>query len=328
MKATLSAIALGALLACNFAQAQVTITQQGTGNEAFTEQQGAPTPGFGPRATTIQIGNNNHAGDPGTRTPGILQRAPFEHTSARIFQIGNENSANILQDGAMLPVNAIIEQVGNGNTAAISQFIQTFSDGVLSQTGTNNRATLEQSFVSDSGFRAVQNGSDNQLAVRQIGTVFGGVGAPAVVQTGSGNSATLHLQLLLGMGTSIEQVGDLNTVNSRVFDGDSIGNTIRQDGTGNTAVTDQVGGATVGSSFTIQRQVLMQRGNNNVASLSQAGPNDSLIQQCGTDNSATVAQTYVGPGDPNIAFIRQAGNGFTATLTQTGASNNAGVYQH
>jgi hypothetical protein len=328
MKATLSAIALGALLACNIASAQITITQQGTGNGAFTEQQGVMTPGFIPRATTIQIGNNNHAGDPATRTPGILQREPFPFANARIFQKGNENTADIVQDGVVLPVNAIIEQVGNGNTAAISQHIQTFSDGVLSQTGTNNRATLEQINITDSGLRAVQNGSDNQLSVRQVATVFGGIGVPAVTQTGSGNSVTLDLERLLGTGAHIEQVGSMNTVTSTVRDGEAIINSIRQDGTGNTAMSHLVGGTPVGSSFTIQRSVIVQNGNNNFASLMQTGPNDSLIKQVGNDNSATIAQTYIGPGDPNIAFIKQIGSGFSATLTQTGASNSAGVYQH
>jgi hypothetical protein len=328
MKTSLSAIALGALLACNFASAQVTITQQGTGNEAFTEQQGVVAPNFIPRATTIQIGNNNRAGDPATRTPGILQREPFGTANARIVQNGDENTANILQDGAVLPVNAIIEQVGTGNTAAISQTIQTFSDGVLSQTGTNNRATLEQSNITDSGFRAVQNGSDNQLTARQEQSVFGGIGVPVVTQTGSGNSVTLLLQRLLGTGAHIEQVGNQNTVTSTVRDGEAIINTILQDGTGNTAVSHLVGGFAFGSSLVIHRSIIDQKGNNNFASVMQTGPNDSLIAQVGSDNSATVAQTYIGPGDPNIAFIRQVGNGFAATITQTGASNNAGVYQH
>jgi hypothetical protein len=330
MKTSLSAIALAALLACNFAYAQtITITQQGTGNEAYAEQQGPlPGPDFNPTATIIQIGNNNHAGDPGSRTPGILQRERFESANARILQNGNENTASIVQDAVALAVNALIEQVGNGNTAAIRQHIQTSSNGSLRQTGNNNVATLDQEGVSDSGFQAVQTGSDNQLSVHQVGTVFGGVGPPNISQTGSDNSVTLNLEHLLGVGTQIEQVGSMNTVNSTVRDGDDIVNSIQQNGTGNTAVTNQVGGLAFGNSFTLHRSVITQNGNNNLASLLQVGENDSLIKQVGNDNRATVAQTYIGPGDPNTAYIKQIGNGFTANLTQTGAGNNAGIYQH
>jgi hypothetical protein len=328
MKASLSAIALGALLACNFATAQtITITQQGTGNDAYAEQQGPlPGPGFNPAATIIQIGNNNHAGDPVSRTPGIVQRDRHEFAAARILQNGNENTASIVQDGVAFTVNAIIEQVGTGNTAGLRQHIQTGSNGSLRQTGTNNVATLDQEFVADSGFSAAQTGSDNRLSVRQRGTVLGPPTVPPTVeQTGSGNSVTLDVERLFITSMHIEQVGSMNTVNSTVLDGDDIGNSIRQNGTGNTAVTNQVGRLAIGSSF---RSVITQNGNNNLASLMQVGQNDSLIKQVGNDNSATVAQTYIGPCAPNTAYIKQIGNGFTASLTQTGAGNNAGIYQH
>jgi hypothetical protein len=325
MKTTLSAIALGALLACNFATAQVTITQQGTGNGAYTEQQGTPGPTPFPIATTIQIGNNNHAGDPVSHTPGILQREPFWGGNARIYQEGDENTANIVQDGVVFPVNAIIEQRGNGNTAAITQTIQTYSDGTLYQNGNNNLAILDQRNVTDSGFSAVQNGSDNKLSVLQMQTVYG---IPSLTQTGSGNSITLDLERLLGSGPVIEQVGSMNTVDSIVRDGEGIINAIQQNGTGNTALTYLIGGPSLGSGFHIQRSVITQTGDNNSAIHLQEGPSDGYIKQAGNDNSATLTQTYVGPGESNIGYIKQIGNGFTASLAQNGAANNAGVYQH
>jgi hypothetical protein len=326
MKASLSAIALGALLAYNFATAQtITITQQGTGNDAYAEQQGPPGGPLIHAATIIQIGNNNHAGDPVSRTPGIIQRERFENANARILQNGNENTANIVQDFVAFPVNAQIEQVGNRNTAGLRQHFLTYSDGGLRQSGNNNVAMLDQEEVVDSGLRAVQDGSDNRLSVRQHRTQ---ISTPSVAQTGSGNSVTLDLESIFGTSPQIEQVGSMNTVNSTVHDGEDIGNSIQQNGTGNTAVTNQVGGIVIGSSFTIHRSVIIQNGNNNLASLLQVGKNDSLIKQVGNDNSATVAQTYIGPGDPNTAYIKQIGNGFSANLTQVGASNNASIYQH
>lgn len=325
MKTSITAIAVGALLACNFAAAQVTISQQGVGNSAYTEQVGAPPAYSTPVATTIQIGNNNHAGDPLTRPPGIIQRDRFELAHARIYQEGDENTANIAQNGVAMPVNAIIEQRGTGNTADITQTIQTWSDGVIYQTGTNNQATLDQHYVTDSGFSATQNGSDNRISVRQFATVYD---YPLLTQSGSGNSITLEVARVLGSGPRIDQVGSNNTVDSLVRDGDSIFNTILQNGTGNTASTHLIGGLALGPGYHNQSSLIVQTGDNNLASHLQAGPSDGCIRQVGNDNIASLVQTYVGPGESNSGHITQIGNGFTATLGQNGAGNHAGIYQH
>ena len=324
MKTTFTAIALGALLACNFAAAQVTISQQGAGNSAYTEQQGTLQDYWRPSATTIQIGNNNHAGDPLTRTPGIIQRDRFEFANARIYQEGDDNTANIAQNGVAMPVNTTIEQRGNANTAGITQTIVTWSDASIYQNGTNNQATLDQ-HVTDSGFRAAQNGSDNRLSVLQYDAVYN---VPTITQTGSGNSITLDLERLLGSGSHIDQVGSNNTVDSIVRDGDSIFNTIRQDGTGNTALTYLIGGPSLGSGYHNQSSLVIQCGDNNLATHLQEGPSDGLIKQVGNDNIASLVQTYVGPGESNSGYLKQIGNGFTASLGQNGAGNHAGIYQH
>ncbi|WLI91418.1 hypothetical protein Q4S45_09945 [Massilia sp. R2A-15] len=321
MKTTLTAIALSALLACNVATAQVSITQQGSGNGAYTEQQGTRYPGSLTAATTIQIGNNNHAGDPVSHTPGILQRERFEAANARIFQQGDQNTANIVQDGAAFTVNAIIEQRGAGNTASLMQTIQTWSDGTIYQEGTNNLARIEQRFVADSRFGAVQNGSDNKLSVLQDDATHNG---PSVTQTGSGNSATVELEHVLGSAALIEQLGSMNIADSVVRTGEGNSNAIYQDGTGNVAMIQQIGSRVFGAAMAEIRQT----GANNFASLLQDGPNGASIGQLGNDNFGTVVQTYVGPGDPNTAFIRQYGNGFSANIVQGGAGNSAGVYQH
>ena len=85
MKATLSATGLGALIAsaCTaaFGRTDGHDAQTGTGNTAFIEQT-MLDPLAPASATIIQVGNNNHAGDPVTQTPGIFQRNA-EPTPAR-----------------------------------------------------------------------------------------------------------------------------------------------------------------------------------------------------------------------------------------------------
>lgn len=325
MKTSLTAIALGALCACNFAAAQVTISQQGVGNSAYTEQLGPLPASSTPVATTIQIGNNNHAGDPLTHTPGIIQRDRFELANARIYQEGDENTANIAQNGVALPVNAIIEQRGAGNSADITQTIQTWSDGVIYQTGTHNQATLDQHFVTDSGFSATQNGSDNRLTVLQYDTLYN---VPTITQTGTGNSIKLDIERVLGSSPHIDQVGSNNTVDSIVRDGDSIFNTIAQNGTGNTAFTYLIGGPALGPGYHNQSSLITQTGDNNLATHLQEGPSEGSIKQVGNDNIASLVQTYVGPGESNSGYIKQIGTGVTASLGQNGAGNHAGIYQH
>lgn len=325
MKTSLTAVALGALFACNFAAAQVTISQQGTGNSAYTEQLGSRPASSTPVATTIQIGNNNHAGDPLTHAPGIIQRDRFELANARIYQEGDENTANIAQNGVVLPVNAIIEQRGNGNTADITQTIQTWSDGVIYQTGANNRATLDQHFVTDSGFSATQDGSDNRISIQQFGTVYD---YPLLTQSGSGNSIALEVARVLGSSPRIDQVGSNNAVDSIVRDGDSIFNSIAQNGTGNTAFSYLIGGLALGPGYHNQNSLITQIGDNNLATHLQEGPSEGSIKQVGNDNIASLVQTYVGPGESNRGYIRQLGNGFIASLGQNGAGNHAGIIQH
>lgn len=77
MKAKLTAIALGAIIAsashAAFAAPTATTTQAGTGNTAYTEQS-LVAPSATVDASIIHVGDNNHAGDPLTQTPGIIQR--------------------------------------------------------------------------------------------------------------------------------------------------------------------------------------------------------------------------------------------------------------
>lgn len=313
MKPTFSAIALGAMLAsashAAFAGPTSTTTQTGIGNSAYTEQS-LVDPTVLANATIIQIGNNNHAGDPVAQNPGILQRNI--HTlaaTARIEQRGNENTGTIVQDGTYPQAAATITQIGAGNTAAIAQHIITFTTGSLHQEGTGNVATLQQE-LSDLDFRGIQNGSGNVMSVRQHDATHAGAG---ITQTGSQNAAYVDYDRTNG-GIFIVQTGSLNTVDSRMTD--DVYNAINQTGTGNTATTRQLVGA--------NGSTIVQTGNDNLASLSQTGfGNSSLITQAGNSNKATMSQT-----GNHRAYINQAGNGFVASITQSGADNQAGVYQH
>jgi hypothetical protein len=322
MKATLSAIALGAMLAsaCHvvFAGPTATTTQQGTGNTAYTEQR-LVDPTSATTATIIQVGNNNHAGDPDAQTPGIHQRniTGFSDAITMIHQHGEENAGSIMQNGTSFPVSAEIRQEGNNNAGVITQKIVTYSDALLRQTGTDNVATIEQSNVADLGIKAIQNGSDNVLSFRQRDSMNG---TATVRQTGADNSVTVDQIHLLGSGgTAIEQIGSLNTVTSTLKD-DAI-DSILQIGTGNTAATNQSRG--------INSSDIAQRGTNNLATVTQgAGANDSLIRQIGNDNVASVLQSNLANVNNNTADIRQVGNGFVASITQAGGDNHSGIYQH
>lgn len=324
MKAKLSAIGLGAFIACTcnaaFAGPTVTITQQGTGNTAYADQ----TTGINTTnssATIIQVGANNHSGDPVALTAGIVQRNIDSSVArARIVQNGEENNASIVQDGARYEVLPDIQQTGDNNTGAITQNIVTYSDASLRQTGTNNVATLEQSHVADLSLLATQTGSDNRIWYRQYGSSYGN---PSVTQTGSQNSATVDQENLIGTrGVQIEQVGDLNTVTSTQKDSDQPFDTVLQVGSGNTVATSQANGS--GSS------VIVQTGNFNLATVAQCmGANDALITQTGDNNGASASQRNPDRfSNRNTAYLTQIGSGFVASIAQAGSRNHAGLYQH
>lgn len=321
MKAAFSKIGLGALIATAIhvasAAPTASTTQAGTGNTAYTEQNGID-PTATASATIIQVGNNNFAGDPATQTPGILQRniTLYSPANALIYQIGDDHAAAIVQDGTSFPVNAEIDQSGSHNRATIAQTIMTYSDGMLRQDGVNNYAALTQTGIADHNFVGKQNGSDNIMLVRENDATYT---TSTLTQTGSQNTAYTSEDHTLG-GFIIEQTGTLNWIDSSMT-GD-VRNVIQQTGTGNVATTSQVEGNNKVSE-------IVQTGDNNFASLSQVlNDNFSQIRQIGNSNQATMTQTSTGPGINNTAYITQVGNGFVANTTQTGEGNNSGIYQH
>lgn len=325
MKATLSAIGLGALIAsaCTaaFAAPTSTISQTGIGNAAYTEHT-LVEPTSAASATIIQVGNNNRAGDPVAHTPGIIQRniTAYSGATALISQLGNENAAAIVQDGTSFPVDATIQQKGDRNSATLAQTIVTWSPATIIQTGTDNVAALDQTGA-DTFFKGTQEGMGNSMLVRQYGASHGGA---RLTQSGAHNSIVLD-QLETLDQTNIFQVGTLNSVTATLqSDGQDNRATILQVGTGNTVTATQTGIQTYDN--------IVQKGNNNLATVEQSlGWNDALIKQIGNANIAAIRQTGPGTGTGlpgNTAYIKQVGDGFVASITQAGSDNHAGIYQH
>jgi hypothetical protein len=375
MKATLSAIGYGALIACacNAALAgpTITTTQIGTGNKAYAEQS-LLNQDLSPTAIITQTGNDNDAGDPATQRGGIHQIGVGG--SAEIHQLGNANSAGIVQEatsgGPESSPIALIKQTGNGNhaggsagesggihqiganaraeidqlgnantativqgretlistakteqegernTAAISQENVFLTEGLIHQSGADNVANLVQ-HTTDVSFHGLQTGVGNFLAASQFQTAHGPTN---VTQTGAFNSVSLEQDdVFFALETIIEQTGNMNAISSIVQDDST--DAIRQVGTGNTAKTVQ---KDFGASH------IVQQGSNNLAMVNQElGANESQIWQLGNGNSATVKQSNAGPWSvPNTANIKQFGDGYAATIIQTGSDNHAGVYQH
>ncbi|MEO7494086.1 MAG: hypothetical protein ABIT83_06380 [Massilia sp.] len=317
MKCVVSAIAIGATLACAChvasAQSSVTVTQQGDGNTSSTEQVINPALATqAPLAFAVisQIGTNNHAGGPGATSSGIYQRDNFA-TYALIQQNGAGNNAGITQEftRGYSPVEGRMTQLGNGNSATVKQYIVTSSTAAVDQTGTGNVARVEQIESGDTRLQAVQNGNANQVTIVQRGGTYGG---PGVTQNGDGNTASMISNNSAGYGSTIVQNGTFNSAsivqNINGFDSTIA---IQQLGTGNRAGATQTG--------EFQSALIDQIGNDNLASVTQTG-----LPGGTSGNRASIAQL----GDSNTALVRQLGQGYVANVSQIGSGNYTNIYQH
>jgi hypothetical protein len=314
MKLALSAIALGASLACAchgaFAQT-VTVTQQGVGNTSYAEQfvQTPADQNYPPGATTAtitQVGNNNHVGGPGATSGGIFQRLyQWGGSDAVVSQTGTGNNAGITQDGTpganSPPVDARITQQGHRNDATITQTSLLSTDTTVDQNGNGNLARLEQIGSGDASLHVTQNGTGNRTTVSHNDSSHGG---PQVTQTGAGNTVSLVAENLLGPGARITQTGSVNNASVRLTDTDVL-LTLSQQGVGNFANAIETGSGFANIS---------QDGTNNFASLTQDRGFKADIAQIGNSNRATVGQ--YGP-----AY-------YEANVNQTGSGNWTSVYQH
>ncbi|MFW8595246.1 hypothetical protein [Cribrihabitans neustonicus] len=229
----------------------------------------------------------------------------------------------------LLANDSMVEQIGAGNTATVTQTGGTGGSSDIYQTGDDDSASVIQSDGGGSGTNIAEidqlGGSGIQTAsITQANSTSGAVNTATILQdsTEGGNSA------------EIEQTGSDNTAAAQQGPGAassgppaSITNSsteIIQAGTGNTATTDQI----VGSNG----------GDNNQASITQSGSFNTagVIQGTGTaatgglgisandnDNSATILQD----GLSHMSNIEQGGESGTALNTQFGDSNESAIVQ-
>lgn len=325
MKHRLSAIALGAALACSvnavLADPTVTTTQTGTGNRAYAEQNMVDARAS---AAITQIGNNNIAGDPDSHTPGILQQNVVTHDvhPVKITQIGDANRAAIIQTNGDSDYGAAITQTGNMNTASLRADHYWNSQTSITQTGNSNVANLVHLGTGGAGGYIFQNGERNVANIRNDGL---NDSSTLTRQTGSDNRLdVLHNGNASHSAVHIEQTGVSNTALTIRSGGGFVSAWTLQNGNGNFAAINQATSNEGHGNIT-------QTGNGNVASLAQVfNSNDADITQTGNLNNAGILQ--FGPATfsvlRNTAYITQAGNGFGALIAQSGSDNHAGIYQH
>ncbi len=226
-----------------------------------------------------------------------------------------------------------IGQTGVTNTIFVDQL------GDSNKVGANtSNLTLNQD-GRDNDIDISQTGTDNQLGT-QAGAPFDGVSQVGnlnflVVQqlnsAPSGSNFVRALYQLSPVGTSLVRANDLTITQSSITSGAGLGsgegaheigsvlqeNTLANGAT-NLATITQLGGA-FGDGHLINS--VTQRGTGNALSLTQVdlGNTIDIVQQIGTDNSATVLQTA---GSANIVeVVAQTGDHNQATATLTGSNN-------
>lgn len=201
------------------AQAIGTVTQLGVNNDVYIYQE------LRSEVIIIQLGNENSA---------EVEQEGSDHI-AGVGQVGDENMIQIVQGGQKNLVLAI--QTGDENDATISQ-IQLVNRGSLLnisnhdafsyQSGSLNKLSLEQ--IEDENITSnYQIGDNNQVLVFQVQELAAtGSNAVFVVQAGSANWA------------EVQQFGAHQLARS-IQSGDGNRSSISQMGTDNTASVSQSG---------------------------------------------------------------------------------------
>jgi hypothetical protein len=324
MKHRLSAIALGVTLVfagtAALAGPTASTTQTGTGNSAYIEQNTVDPLTI---AEIVQTGNNNIAGDPLAQTPGILQinTITLDGLPVRITQTGDSNQAAITQSNGAFHYTTAITQLGNLNSASLLEDQYFNSETEIRQTGNSNVANLLHHDTGGGGGWIFQEGDRNVAHIHNDGL---NDASSRAVQTGSDNSIDIMHTNSNHAFVRIEQTGTFNSAIA-TRDGGGFGVAIaKQNGTGNLATISQ----TMLADFT--EGAIGQDGIGNVATLTQMhGYSHADILQTGDLNTATIVQHGSMLAAPsNTAYITQVGNGFVAAIAQTGNDNHAGIYQH
>lgn len=305
------------VFAASFAMAQHTevLTQTGDDNSAtITQGFGVPAgPALpGNEAIVTQTGDDNIA-DVDQVNNGY---AGSEH-KAEVLSVGNSNYAKIdqqLEDRG----NAIIDQLGNGNDARITQV--------------GNFGAAEPINPPYDAY-ALQHGNDNDILMN----IFGTNSTARAIQYGNENLITQNLGQAVGEKVEnsralASQYGNSNTI-SQTFEGEGF-----ETPTSPTVVWDEERAFQDGFSNYSEQLIkddllpssnnfmtVSQVGDDNNSWQTQAGQNNYMIHnQNGNLNDATATQT----GSFNFLSVTQNGNGNNATDTQTGFSNEAYVQQN
>jgi len=313
MQSQLSAIALGVVLACasQFASAQsvVTLTQQGNGNTAFTEQLPA-SPSASLNATITQIGDNNHVGGPGGTTDGIRQLNIAGPVFVDVLQKGTGNNAGVTQDKVGgVPTFDRITQLGNTNSATLRLLASSDLYAYIDQAGNGNVINALQVTAGTGELHSIQNGDANRTTVFQRSTAYSG---PYIEQNGDGNVASVYMDGAVFGGTGIRQIGTQNSADTVQTDSDESGISIDQLGVGNQASANLHGSAS-------------ELDDNDRIEIHQNGlGNHAKVIQTGVRNLVTIGQL----GNANTALVSQAGQDWVAHVSQIGNGNWTNIYQH
>lgn len=234
--------------------ADATVLQTGNGNNSDVNQDAnhanaEVTQRGGPNMSTINqnSGADGAAGGPSANaviqqisspTGGALNTATITQnaiSSAFSNQIGNGNTATITQDGESLAPQelpssfaAFVEQIGLNNTATISQ------------PGAENTATSRQ-YGNDGNSIIAQDGVAGTPFVNNVARVSQEAGSDnafsSVIQNGQDNTADV-LQFGANNESWVTQNGSSHVADVKQYSSDN-DSTVIQSGTGNTAAVNQ-----------------------------------------------------------------------------------------
>ena len=225
--------------------------------------------------------------------PAFCSSVALAQNSATIAQTGTTNSASAIQTGSSL--TATISQV----SALTNIFSNT---GVTNQTGTAHTATVNQDGGSSFNRAYITQKNGSSITGANSATLSQSNGSGGSVARGG--STSINTTPGAGNWSGVFQVGSSNqaTVNQNdIGTQGNIGESIQQ-GSNNTAITDQNNGA-----------------KNGVALIFQGfDPNVPVVQVDVTDNYARINQNL---SSANEAAIRQFSNGNTAVVNQDGTTS-------
>lgn len=229
------------------------------------------------------------------------------NTNAVVEQVGDSNSANVNQLNAIAATAVVIQGTGttnaNNSVAVVKQ--QAGSSGeqaVVLQSFNGNNANVYQGGQNERA-GVLQYGNNNGAAITQTGVGNGSPDLWGLGFTNGANAAPMALTLATGASAyAADPYWTYLNVQAQGWEGvgilqvgDANSATTTQGGTHNAALTIQVGNSNLGNVTQTGSDgyaQLTQTGNNNTATVGQSAANDAaLVYQNGTYNQAYVSQS-------------------------------------